>query len=136
MRIYTSSYWKYSGTRGVQISNSKPEQVKVYRSLPMLYPSWPAVKAWNQVKKLSKSDAKRQKVWERFTEEYWTKLQRLGPDAVLSILSDGDVLLCWCGIYGECHRSILAEFLRRNGVEVLELSQRYTPEEMRARCVS
>ena len=136
MKIYTSSYWKYSGARRVQISNSRPEHVNVYRSLPMLYPSWPAVKAWNQVKKLPKSDAKRQAVWTKFTEEYWTKLQRLGPDAVLSVLSDGDVLLCWCVAYAECHRSILAEFLRRNGVEVVELSQRLTPEEMCVQCVS
>ena len=64
------------------------------------------------------------------------ELQRLGPDTVLSVLSDGDVLLCWCNKYPECHRSILAEFLRRNGVVVEELTQSRTPEEMRMQCVS
>lgn len=33
-------------------------------------------------------------------------------------------------------RSILAEFLRRNGVVVEELTQSRTPEEMRMQCVS
>lgn len=135
MEIYTSSYWKYAGSRGVQISNSRPENSRVYRSLPLLYPSWPEVKAWNQVKKLPKTDTERQRVWKKFTDAYWTKLQRLGADTVLSVLRDGDVLLCWCGNYHECHRGVLAEFLRRNGVEAVELSQTWIVEEMRSQYI-
>lgn len=136
MKIYTSSYWKYTGARGVQISNSRPENSRIYRSLPLLYPAWPEVKAWNQVKKLPKIDAERQRVWKEFTKEYWTKLQRLGADTIISVLREGDVLLCWCGDYHECHRSILAEFLRRNGVEAAELSQTWIAEEMRSQYIS
>lgn len=120
MKIYTSSYWKYRGDKGVQISNGIPDGVKVYRRLPILYPAWPNVKAWNSVKKLPENDPMRVEEWERFTEAYWKKLSALGAERIISYLSEGDVLLCWCSKRHECHRSILAEFLERNGVEVEE----------------
>lgn len=121
MKVYTSSYWKYRGKKGVQISNSKPDDAVVYRSLPTLYPSWAMVKKWNAVKKLPKSDAKRQEVWNEFVEAYWRKLQRTGAENILPLLSDGDVLLCWCGNHTECHRGILSTWLRGLGIEVEEI---------------
>ena len=52
MKVYTSNYWKYKGSHGVQISNSMPEGAVTYRRLPMLYPRWDMVSNWNKVKKL------------------------------------------------------------------------------------
>ncbi len=121
MKVYTSSYWKYRGDRGVQISNSKPADARVYRSLPTLYPSWEMVSAWNEVKKLPQDNAERIYVWSKFEREYWKKLNRIGPDNILPLLCDGDVYLCWCGKKSECHRGILATWLEKHGVEVEEL---------------
>lgn len=121
MKVYTSSYWKYRGDRGVQISNSKPADARVYRSLPTLYPSWEMVSAWNEVKKLPQDNVVRIRVWSKFEREYWKKLNRIGPDNILPLLCDGDVYLCWCGKKSECHRGILATWLEKHGVEVEEL---------------
>lgn len=123
MRIYTSSYWNYRGPKGVQISNGLPDGVHVYRSLPILYPTWANVNAWNKVKKLPTDNKERMAEWKIFTDAYWRKLTRLGIERIASYLTDEDVLLCWCPKYLECHRSILAEFLSRNGIEVEELAK-------------
>lgn len=119
--IYTSSYSKYKGNRGVQISCSKPGFAKVYRSLPCLYPNWCDVKEWNKYKSLPDDDKEKIEAWERYTKSYWNKLVKTGPERVLSVLSDGDVLLCWCYKDKNCHRSILAKWLGMYGVEVKEL---------------
>lgn len=52
MKVYTSCYWRYHGRNGVQITPSKPSDGYVYRTLPSLYPPWPAIKAWNEAKYL------------------------------------------------------------------------------------
>lgn len=52
---------------------------------------------------------------------YWQQLTRLGAETVISMLHDGDVLLGWHGKQSECFRSVLAEFLRRNGIDVEEI---------------
>lgn len=127
MKIYTSSYWNYTGKRGVQISNGRPDIARVYRALPLLYPDWSMVNKWNRVKKLPKEDVERQMVWKEFETEYWQKLNRIGIETIESRLCDGDVLLCWCS--KECHRHILAEFLRRNGIEATEWNSVYNSEE-------
>lgn len=121
MKIYTSSYFKYHGNRGVQISTSKPELAKVYRKLPSLYPSWECVKRWNEVKKLPKTDPERQEVWSWYVEQYWNKLTRMGAENILPYLCEGDVLLCWCKNRNECHRGVLASWLAYYGVEVEEI---------------
>lgn len=120
MKIYTSNYWKYQGNRGVQISAGKPDNVKVNRSLPILYPSWDMVRRWNAVKKNPNDDPDKIREWNRYCKEYWNKLVKVGADRILSQLCDGDVLLCWCNTK-YCHRFILAEWLRRQGVEVEEI---------------
>lgn len=120
MTVYTSTYWKYKGDRGVQISNSKPEDVKVYKRLPTLFPRWYMVDEWNKVKQRPTGDRNRQETWQRFEQDYWAKLCEMGSDKVISLLEDGDVLLCWCS--RNCHRHILARFLREHGVEVKEVS--------------
>lgn len=120
MKVYTSTYWKYRGDKGVQISNGRPDGVRVYRSLPLLYPAWNHVNDWNKVKKLPEDNVQRIAEWKSFTDAYWEKLSCIGIERIVSYLSEGDVLLCWCPKRHECHRSILAEFLERNGVEVEE----------------
>lgn len=117
MKIYTGNYFTYHGDKGVQISASRPEGVSVYKSIPILYPSWDMLRRWNEAKNTEMRDVE----WERYKEEYWKRLVSVGFDAIMSRLADGDVLLCWCHKYRYCHRSLVAEFLRRNGVEVEEI---------------
>lgn len=121
MKIYTSSYYKYRGNRGVQIFRSKPTYAKVYRSLPTLYPSWDSIKKWNNVRDMDVKFVQRIRTLDKCKRNYWEYLSKVGPDRVLSLLSDGDVLLCWGGKSTECHRSVLAEWLRQYGVEVEEI---------------
>ncbi len=121
MKVYTSCYWRYHGRNGVQITPSKPSDGYVYRALPSLYPSWPAIKAWNEAKYLDKDSPKRKRVWDKQAQMYWQQLTRLGAETVISTLHDGDVLLGWHGKQSECFRSVLAEFLRRNGIDVEEI---------------
>lgn len=120
MKVYTSSYWKYDGNQGVQISMTKPSGKFTYRAIPCLMPTWPMLKAWNDVKSLPDDNPKKLAAWDKYTKEYWELLVRIGPENIIAKLSDGDVLLCWCNKRKFCHRTILAEFLRRNGVEVEE----------------
>lgn len=121
MKVYTSCYWRYHGRNGVQITPSKPSDGVMYRSLPILYPPWPAIKAWNKYKYLDKNDPKRKRAWDRYAQEYWKQLSRTGAETIISMLHEEDVLLGWHGKQSECSRSVLAEFLRRNGVEVEEI---------------
>ncbi|OPL13694.1 MAG: hypothetical protein AVO39_10165 [delta proteobacterium MLS_D] len=54
--------------------------------------------------------------------ENWGALYRgfLGPGKALEVmeLEDGDRLLCWEGYGTFCHRILVAELLRKNGIEV------------------
>lgn len=95
----------------------KPDFKKVCKTIPILYPTWDSLRRWNDAKKTER----RNQEWARFKEEYWQRLVSLGADTIISRLDDGDVLLCWCSKYEYCHRSLVAEFLRRNGIEVEEI---------------
>ena len=53
-----------------------------------------------------------------FTKHYLAKLDKLGIDKVLSVLTDGDVLLCYEKPGDFCHRHILASWLREHGVTI------------------
>lgn len=70
---------------------------------------------------LDKDSPKRKRVWDKQAQMYWQQLTRLGAETVISMLHDGDVLLGWHGKQSECFRSVLAEFLRRNGIDVEEI---------------
>ena len=80
-----------------------------------------SVSNWNKVKKLPDTHPEKLKEWRRFEDEYWKKLCSIGVDHIISCLSEGDVLLCWCNKEEWCHRTILAKWLRLNGVEVEEI---------------
>lgn len=95
MILYTSSYSKYKGSKGVQISNSKPSWATVRYVARNIFPDWDMVARWNKLKKLQKDDPERVYFWtEEFVPEYWNKLEQLGLQEVLRGLRDGDVLLC------------------------------------------
>lgn len=122
MILYTSSYSKYKGSKGVQISNSKPSWATVRYVARNIFPDWDMVARWNKLKKLPKDDPERVYFWtEEFVPEYWNKLEQLGLQEVLRGLRDGDVLLCWCGDATECHRGILLIWLMYHGVDVREI---------------
>lgn len=124
MKIYTSRYWEYTGSKGVQISNSKPDNTYVYKKVKELYPDWPMVRMWNCIKKnFPKYHPERIRAWEDFTRAYVAKLNSLGVERVRGLLEDGDVLLCWCK--EECHRHILAKWLNAHGIEVVELEREF-----------
>lgn len=56
-----------------------------------------------------------------YTSCYWRYHGRNGVQITPSKPSDGYVLLGWHGKQSECFRSVLAEFLRRNGIDVEEI---------------
>lgn len=120
LEVFTSNYRKYQGSHGVQISNSAPSGVTVYKCIVYLYPDWNLVAKWNKLKKLPKDDVERNWFWsEVFVPEYQRRLDIIGEARILGDLNEGDVLLCWCS--AECHRHILASWLRLHGVKVTEI---------------
>jgi len=124
VKVYTSSYWYYVGGRGVQISNSKPDGIHVYKKVKELYPDWPMVSMWNCIKKkFPRYHQERIAAWEDFTRAYVEKLDSLGIERVRGLLEEGDVLLCWC--FEDCHRHILAKWLNAHGIEAVELEREF-----------
>lgn len=94
----------------IAISNTIPDGVLTLH-LPQLAPDWPSIREY-------KCTGNRQV----FREEYWKKLDALTLPRVLSFFPEGDIaLVCYEKEARQCHRSLLAEWLRtRGGLEVEE----------------
>jgi len=62
----------------------------------------------------------------QFVSEYKRHLEALGEEKIKKILATHGanlVLLCYEKNYNECHRKILADYLRERGVEIGEYSE-------------
>lgn len=60
--------------------------------------------------------------WEEYAAEFRARvLSVLDPVAVAAKLPEGAILLCWCPRGGNCHRNLVAEWLRAAGVECREV---------------
>lgn len=77
----------------------------------LLAPSWELV---DGIKKGKITEA-------QYTEQYRQKLDALGEQKILSVLHEGDVLLCWEATGKFCHRHILADWLKEHGHTVTEI---------------
>ena len=88
-----------------------------------LKPDWYLVSSYRS-RVINKEKYKRiyyELLYKRFTG-YWDDIMSgsLGPEKILNLFSleDGDTLLCW-EKYGKfCHRILVAEILKNNGVDV------------------
>lgn len=58
---------------------------------------------------------------EEYAHAYTDYLNSLTIEKVLSVLTDGDVLLCYERSSDFCHRHILAKWLTEHGVQVEEM---------------
>ena len=112
MKIFTS-YYAINGNhpRAAGISVSVPQGIDVLR-IRQLAPDWSTLEHYKQ-------DGD----WEAYTKDYIQKLDALGFDKVLSLLKDGDVLLCYEKPPKNCHRHLLADWLRSHGVGVEEIGR-------------
>ena len=59
---------------------------------------------------------------------YRKKLNKLKPTNIKKLIHSGDVFLCWEKDYDNCHRHVLAEFLREHGYDVEEVVEKYVSE--------
>lgn len=107
MKVFTS-YWGFKGkdTNAVSISVGSPKSY-LGRHIRGLKPTW------FMVKNLT-GDA--------YKQLYLQKLER-NREMILASLEEGMILLCWEKNPAECHRSIAAEWLIEQGLEVEELQK-------------
>lgn len=111
MQIYTSYFAKQA---------NNPKALSICRWVPKWY-------SGRQCMLLAPSESllKRYKAGEvseeEYTNEYTEYLNQLGINKVLSVLHDGDVLLCYEKSSDFCHRHILAEWLNNHGVSAMEM---------------
>lgn len=121
MKLYTSTYRTYRGDKGVAISLGLPLSPVPYKDIAMLKPESNEFRKLAAVRHLANSSKRKRDVQNVFAEKYLLRLNNLGIDKVLSVLDDGDVLLCFCWPGDFCHRHILADWLRSHGVFIEEL---------------
>ncbi len=127
MEIYTSC-WKNRELAGlacmpVQISRGRPRGALGFR-YRVLRELAPDDRTWAE------------EDWSRFGDEYRRQLEELGVEAIVSRLETigreaGGLpvtLLCFEEAQSDCHRGLLASWLRERGVEVRELQPGDLPE--------
>lgn len=105
-RLYTSCF-KRNGKnpKAVAISQGVPKGWSGSRYMK-LAPPWPLVHEKDPVK---------------YAEAYRSQLSKLDVDVVVAELGDGSVLLCWEVTDSNCHRRLVAEWIRESGVSVVEI---------------
>ena len=118
MKIYTSYFANrklkdvFTPDMTFAISAGMPKEMNCER-LPALAPSWQLLQ-----------DYKNGKVdWDGYTRQYVTQLDALGVEKIAPMLKDGAVYLCFEGKDKNCHRHLLAKWVRENiaGVETEEV---------------
>lgn len=111
MTLWTASYWTHmTHPQTVSIAWRSPAFYKG-PSYPKLAPPAKLVMAWKQG----------EITWEVYEAVYRSEvLSKLTPGIVEADLLDGTVLLCWERT-GYCHRHIVSEWLRDNGILCMEV---------------
>ena len=115
MKIYTSYYANrtlrnFSPDALRSISVGLPKEMTCTQ-VKALAPDWNTVQAYKD----GSID------WAGYTEQYMAKLDRLGIAKIMPMLEDGSVYLCYEGKVKNCHRHLLADWLRGYDIKVEEL---------------
>ena len=116
MKIYTS-YYANPILKTISPDALRAISVGLPKEMPCtkikeLAPDWATVSAYKD----GKID------WDEYTRQYITKLDALGATKIASLLEDGCVYLCFEGKDKNCHRHLLADWLREHfGMDVQEL---------------
>ena len=103
--IYIGHFWSETNVEKISIALSQPRGMNL-REERKLNPTWPILNRYKQ-----NGD------WIEYTKEYNKILSKLDPILVAEKW-DGKCLCCWCGSE-ECHRYLVAEWLRNAGIEVV-----------------
>ena len=112
MRVYTSYFAKVKGHVNVaSVANSCPSNFPGYH-INALVPKWDWVAAYRQ-----SGD------FETLAKLYTEQLDNLGIDKALKLINDNQILCCWEANDKPCHRHVLAQWLRDNGVDCEELTE-------------
>lgn len=117
MRVYVSNYSSRRGRPAVQISKTSPSWTVIKKSIPELFPSWDLI----QLIKTTKVGSRERREAELEYVKRYTRQLIINRDSIFDQLENDDVLCCWCKKGDFCHRLIVAEFLRMNGVECEEI---------------
>lgn len=118
LHIYTAQIGKYKGPDTIDITVKTGDRT--------FSPTWALVKA----SKEGRID------WDTYTEQYRALMRdsfRSNPNAWYAMLHRGTVtLLCYCRAGENCHRYLLAEFLRKlgekEGIAVVIAGERQSTE--------
>lgn len=57
----------------------------------------------------------------KYAKAYRAQLSELDVMAVVAEVGDGAVMLCWESTDSNCHRRLVAEWMRAAGVDVVEI---------------
>ena len=104
--IFTSSF---------PISGKNPRAVAISRGVPVWFRKRPVCEPLRPSRAMLKLDEA------DFTAAYGAQLAALDPHQVAAELGEGAVLLCWERSHLECHRMMVADWLRAAGYAVEEL---------------
>jgi hypothetical protein len=108
--IYTSYFSKYRGPNGVSIAGKTPAGFPG-RECKKLAPKW-----WFYKKYKEDGD------WDFYTEQYYKEvLSVLDPLELAKELGDEAVIICYETPEKECHRHLVADWLRAAGIDVQEI---------------
>lgn len=114
MKLWTSCFWTHM---------TRPQTVSIAWKTPAFYkgPSYPKLAP---PKELIWAYKNNEIDWDTYTVIYNSAvLMSRTPDEIRRDLLDGTVLLCWERVgVGNCHRHLVAAWLRENGIECEEVS--------------
>jgi len=112
MKLYTGYFAKHGlYSQAYSIARRQPPGLGIPEILE-LAPSAKLLRRW-QLRRIT---------WGEYTTKYINQLERVGILQVESMLQDGMVLLCWERPDKDCHRHLLASWLRERWHDVEELS--------------
>ena len=103
--IYIGNFWSKREIEKVSIALSQPKGMNL-REERALNPTW------NILNKYKKDGN-----WESYVIEYNKILDKLDP-LTIEKTWNGKMLCCWCKSM-ECHRYLVAEWLKNAGIEVI-----------------
>ena len=132
--IFTTYYNHKSYSKMVQ-------EGKPLYAISRSFPKWLEIPKENHLKILAPSQTLFKKSFEMPMEEFsveYTKELEIKKELIEPIIRElnekNAILTCYCKNYNECHRSVLAEYIKNNfGIKVDELSKKTStvqPEEL------
>ena len=102
--IYIGNFWSESDVEKISIALSQPRGMNL-KEERALNPTWDILNKY-----------KRNSDWKSYVIKYNEILSKLDPFAIEKTWN-GKMLCCWCK-YMECHRYLVAEWLKNAKIEV------------------